>query len=326
MPWLWQPNSPVGQPNGLGPPMLNYAAPPNQAAPTVGQGVAQTAADVAQAWPSVEEQRRMLQPLPGWQGTAVDAAKQWAEGVMMGTTAPGETPGLSPAERFQDAFDAAHARSGLADVSKVHFFEHGPNEVEISHIQVDPDKRGQGIGNTLMGTATELADKHGVTLHASPASDADASAGLDYEGLRDWYQRWGFDQPGGGDRLTRSPSTTAPGDVLPPGIDSVRHAWDALGVDHAMSEGNGTITLSKVVVPPDVRNQGVGSQAMQHLTDYADATGQRIVLSPSKDFGATSMSRLTDFYKGMGFKPNKGRSRDFTTMESMIRDPVQADE
>ena len=218
MPWLWQPNSPVGQPNGLGPPMLNYAAPPNQAAPTVGQGVAQTAADVAHAWPSVEEQRRMLQPLPGWQGTAVDAAKQWAEGVMMGTTAPGEAPNLSPAERFQDAFDAAHAKSGLADVSNVHFFEHGPNEVEISHIQVDPDKRGQGIGNTLMGTATDLADQHGVTLHASPASDADSSAGLDYEGLRDWYQRWGFDKSGGGDRLTRSPSTTAPGDVPPPGI------------------------------------------------------------------------------------------------------------
>ena len=92
MPWLWQPNSPVGQPNGLGPPMLNYAAPPNPAAPMVGQGVAQTAADVAQAWPSVEEQRRMLQPLPGWQGTAVDAAKQWAQGVMMGTTAPGDVP------------------------------------------------------------------------------------------------------------------------------------------------------------------------------------------------------------------------------------------
>ena len=95
MPWLWQPNSPVGQPNGLGPPMLNYAAPPNPAAPTVGQGVAQTAVDVAQAlpsWPSVEEQRRLLQPLPGWQGTAVDAAKQWAEGVMMGTAAPGEAP------------------------------------------------------------------------------------------------------------------------------------------------------------------------------------------------------------------------------------------
>lgn len=117
--------------------------------------------------------------------------------------------------------------------------------------------------------------------------------------------------------------TTAPGAAK--GIDGVRQAWDALGVDHAVSEGNGTITLSKIVVPQDVRNQGVGSQALQQLTDYADATGQRIVLSPSKDFGATSMSRLTDFYKSAGFRPNKGRSRDFTTMESMIRDPAGAE-
>ena len=118
--------------------------------------------------------------------------------------------------------------------------------------------------------------------------------------------------------------TTAPGAGGGSGIDGVRQAWDALGVDHAMSEGNGTISLSKIVVPADVRNQGVGTQAMQHLTDYADQTGQRIVLTPSKDFGATSMSRLTDFYKSMGFIPNKGRSRDFTTMESMIRDPQAA--
>jgi hypothetical protein len=38
MPWLWQPNSPVGQPNGLGPPMLNYAAPPSDT--SQGAGVA----------------------------------------------------------------------------------------------------------------------------------------------------------------------------------------------------------------------------------------------------------------------------------------------
>jgi GNAT superfamily N-acetyltransferase len=86
---------------------------------------------------------------------------------------------------------------------------------------------------------------------------------------------------------------------------------------------DGTITLSKIIVPPDARNQGVGSQALQHLADYADTTGQRIVLTPSKDFGATNLSRLADFYKNLGFKANKGRSRDFTTRESMIRDPQE---
>jgi len=39
-------------------------------------------------WPSVERQRQMLQPLPGWQGTAVGAAHQYANALLMGTTAP----------------------------------------------------------------------------------------------------------------------------------------------------------------------------------------------------------------------------------------------
>jgi GNAT superfamily N-acetyltransferase len=109
-------------------------------------------------------------------------------------------------------------------------------------------------------------------------------------------------------------------------LAEVQSAWDKLGINHAISEGDGTITLSKIVVPADARNQGVGSQALQHLADYADTTGQRIVLTPSKDFGATSMSRLADFYKNLGFKANKGRSRDFTTRESMIRDPQELPE
>jgi ribosomal protein S18 acetylase RimI-like enzyme len=138
----------------------------------------------------------------------VSAAGQTANALMMGTTAPGAKAGpSSPADRFWDAFDAEHAKSGLSDISHMRFFQHGPDEMEISHIGVDPERRGQGIGNTLMGIATEQADKHGVTLHASPASDADAATGLDSEALRDWYQRWGFDEHGGGDRLTRRPYT-----------------------------------------------------------------------------------------------------------------------
>ena len=39
-------------------------------------------------WPSVERQREMLAPLPGWQGVAVNAAGQYANALMMGTTAP----------------------------------------------------------------------------------------------------------------------------------------------------------------------------------------------------------------------------------------------
>ena len=160
MPWLWQPNSPMGQPNGLGPPMLNYAAPPNPAAPTVGQGVAQTAADVAQAWPSVEEQRRMLQPLPGWQGTAVDAAKQWAEGVMMGTTAPGDVPppGIvayhgSPADfnRFSDDFIGTG--EGAQAYGRGHYFagaeQTAKNLPRCALIAVGISRRRDGASSSL---------------------------------------------------------------------------------------------------------------------------------------------------------------------------------
>jgi len=109
MPWL---TAPVGRPNGLGPPLLNYAAPPAADAP--GAAIADTASRVAQSlpsWPSVEEQRQMLQPLPGWQGTAVDAAKQWAEGVMMGTTAPGIRAYHGSPHSFE-AFDTSKIGTG----------------------------------------------------------------------------------------------------------------------------------------------------------------------------------------------------------------------
>ena len=131
----------------------------------------------------------------------LSAAQQTANALLLGTTAP-RTP---PSWKFWDAFDDAHAKSGLDKFSHVKFFEHGPDELEISHIQVDPAKRGQGIGNSLMEMVTKEADKHGVTLHASPASDADAAVGLDSAALREWYEKWGFGEPGGGDRMTRRP-------------------------------------------------------------------------------------------------------------------------
>ena len=185
MPWLWQPNSPVGQPNGLGPPMLNYAAPPNPAAPTVGQGVAQTAADVSQAlpsWPSVEEQRRMLQPLPGWQGTAVDAAKQWAEGVMMGTTAPGDVPppGIvayhgSPADfdRFDDRFIGTG--EGAQAYGRGHYFG-GAEETGRSYRDaLTPET----IPNPEFNAAQQDYNaKYGAVGNAAGATDAEFNAAI----------------------------------------------------------------------------------------------------------------------------------------------------
>lgn len=123
-----------------------------------------------------------------------------------------------------------------------------------------------------------------------------------------------------------STSETPPGDMLtitdlPPGatLANVRSLATDAGVDLVASETSGTITLNKIVAAS--RGQGAGSRVMQALADYADAAGKRIVLTPSTDFGGSSVARLTTFYKRFGFVENKGRSRDFSTRETMIREP-----
>lgn len=114
---------------------------------------------------------------------------------------------------------------------------------------------------------------------------------------------------------------TEPGKVLQqqaPKLEDVRQAWAAAGVDGSISERNGVITLSKIVVPKELRNGGRGTEAMQQLVQYADVTGQAIAGTASSDFGG-SKSRLTAFYKRFGFVENKGRNRAFSVSESMYR-------
>lgn len=104
-------------------------------------------------------------------------------------------------------------------------------------------------------------------------------------------------------------------------LAEVQAAWDGVDIKHSLSEKDGTIEVGRIVVPEAKRNTGLGTAAMRQLIAYADATGQRIVLTPSADFGGTK-SRLETFYKSLGFVANKGRSKDFTTMAAMIREPA----
>ena len=91
-------------------------------------------------------------------------------------------------------------------------------------------------------------------------------------------------------------------------------------IDWSISETDTEINLSKIVVPKESRGSGIGTKAMEDLIRYADENKKRIVLTPSKDFGASSVARLVEFYKRFGFVENKGRSRDFSTREAMIRE------
>lgn len=78
------------------------------------------------------------------------------------------------------------------------------------------------------------------------------------------------------------------------------------------------LELSRIVVPKESRGSGVGSKVMQRIVDFADREGKKIYLTPSNDFGATSISRLNKFYKEFGFVKNTYRNE---TKETMVRLP-----
>lgn len=115
-------------------------------------------------------------------------------------------------------------------------------------------------------------------------------------------------------------------DIIPKkSIISVAEFSDSLqkkyGAEVSLQENKDSLHLSAIKLPKDERGLGNGSKAMQDIIDYADNNGKRITLTPSTDFGGSSVARLTEFYKRFGFVENKGRNKDFSTRETMIREP-----
>ena len=60
---------------------------------------------------------------------------------------------------------------------------------------------------------------------------------------------------------------------------------------------------------------------MEDLVRWADSTGTVLALTPSKEYGASSVARLQSFYRRFGFEKNRGRNKDWSTQESMVRKP-----
>ena len=92
------------------------------------------------------------------------------------------------------------------------------------------------------------------------------------------------------------------------------------GIDLDLYDNGKYLTLSRIVIPSEKRGRGIGSKIMQIIVDYADQFGKKIYLTPSKDFGASSVSRLESFYKEFGFV--KKPKDDFSTRETMVRFPL----
>lgn len=88
---------------------------------------------------------------------------------------------------------------------------------------------------------------------------------------------------------------------------------------HASITRQGDIQLHKIDVPKDQRGKGIGSRFMKGLTKTADKQKRRITLSPEAESGYKK--KLDTFYKNFNFKSNKGKNKDFSVSDTMIRNP-----
>ena len=107
-------------------------------------------------------------------------------------------------------------------------------------------------------------------------------------------------------------------------LESILNRWKSQGITLFVFEQPQRIVLDSLIVPKEQRKQGIGSQIMQELINYADQVGKRLETTPGeKDpfHGTTSRRRLINFYKRFGLVQNKGRNKDYRTRETMYREP-----
>ena len=109
-------------------------------------------------------------------------------------------------------------------------------------------------------------------------------------------------------------------------LDEISQKYPDVTIDVFEDKKNKKLNLGRIIVPEGSRGEGIGTRAMQDLVEYADANNLKFTLTPSKEFGATSVTRLKKFYKQFGFVENKGKNRDFSHKESMYRVPELKEE
>lgn len=85
-------------------------------------------------------------------------------------------------------------------------------------------------------------------------------------------------------------------------------------------EKDDVIKVSAIVIDPKKRELGYGTKIMKDIIAYADKNKQTVILTPSSDFGGNK-SRLTKFYKGFNFVPNRGANKDYRFSSTMLRLP-----
>jgi GNAT superfamily N-acetyltransferase len=84
--------------------------------------------------------------------------------------------------------------------------------------------------------------------------------------------------------------------------------------------GKDIVVIDKIKIPESERGQGIGTEIMQHIIDWADENFVILALTPSSDLGGNK-AKLKTFYKRFDFIDNKGRNKMYEISETMYREP-----
>lgn len=83
---------------------------------------------------------------------------------------------------------------------------------------------------------------------------------------------------------------------------------------------NKYLVLDKIFIEKEFRGAGYANDAIRLLFDYADKQNKIITLTPDSIWGANK-NKLQKWYQSLGFVMNKGKNKDFETMQLMYRLP-----
>lgn len=86
----------------------------------------------------------------------------------------------------------------------------------------------------------------------------------------------------------------------------------------SISLSGNKIEIAKIIVNSDNRNNGVGTNIILDIVNFADSNKLTIVLTPSSDFGGNK-TKLISFYKKFNFVENKGKNKDYEISDTMYR-------
>lgn len=82
------------------------------------------------------------------------------------------------------------------------------------------------------------------------------------------------------------------------------------GLELWVSKEQNRVHLREIVIPSELRRQGLGSEIVSKLKDFAAAVNKPLVLSPEAESGCKK--KLENFYKRHELKWNKGRDKDYS--------------